>query len=60
MLLPSWQTAEMDDEAVGEVVEFDPHVPHWFGNSADVTAEVLILFGPQGERMHVDARPRAR
>jgi transcriptional regulator with XRE-family HTH domain len=42
----------------GEVVEFDTHVPHWFGNTADVPAEVLVLFGPQGERMHVRARPK--
>ena len=42
----------------GEVVEFDTHVPHWFGNTGDVPAEVLVLFGPQGERMHVRARPK--
>ncbi|MPQ98414.1 cupin domain-containing protein [Modestobacter sp. I12A-02628] len=41
----------------GEVVEFDTHVPHWFGNVGDRPAEVLMLFGPQGERMHVRARP---
>lgn len=44
----------------GEVVEFDTHVPHWFGSTAEASAEVLMLFGPQGERMHVRARPRAR
>ena len=44
----------------GEVVEFDTHVPHWFGNTGKVPVEVLILFGPQGERMHVRARPRTR
>ena len=44
----------------GEVVEFDTHVPHWFGNTGEVPVEVLILFGPQGERMHVRARPRSR
>jgi transcriptional regulator with XRE-family HTH domain len=43
----------------GEVVEFDTHVPHWFGNVDREPAEVLSLFGPQGERMHVRARPRA-
>jgi transcriptional regulator with XRE-family HTH domain len=42
----------------GEVVEFDTHVPHWFGNTGEVPVEVLILFGPQGERMHVRARPK--
>jgi transcriptional regulator with XRE-family HTH domain len=44
----------------GEVVEFDTHVPHWFGNTTDQPAEVLLLFGPQGERMHVRARPTGR
>ena len=44
----------------GEVVEFDTHVPHWFGSTDEAPAEVLMLFGPQGERMHVRARPRAR
>lgn len=46
--------------APGEVVEFDTHVPHWFGSAGAVPVEVLMLFGPQGERMHVRARPRAR
>lgn len=44
----------------GEVVEFDTHVPHWFGSTDEAPAEVLMLFGPQGERMHVRARPRSR
>lgn len=44
----------------GEVAEFDTHVPHWFGSTDDAPAEVLLLFGPQGERMHVRARPRSR
>jgi transcriptional regulator with XRE-family HTH domain len=42
--------------AVGEVVEFDTHVPHWFGNPGPGPTEVLSLFGPQGERLHVRAR----
>lgn len=37
----------------GEVVEFDTRVPHWFGSTGDEGAEVLSLFGRQGERMHV-------
>jgi hypothetical protein len=41
------------------VVECDTHLPHWFGNTIDAPAEVLVLFGPQGERMHVRARPKA-
>lgn len=42
----------------GEVVEFDTHVPHWFGNADSRAVEFLSLFGPQGERMHVKARSR--
>jgi transcriptional regulator with XRE-family HTH domain len=42
----------------GEVAEFDTHTPHWFGNITDQPVEVLMLFGPQGERMHVRARPK--
>jgi transcriptional regulator with XRE-family HTH domain len=42
----------------GEVVEFDTRVPHAFGNPFPEPAEVLTLFGPQGERMHVRAAPR--
>jgi transcriptional regulator with XRE-family HTH domain len=44
--------------APGEVAEFDTHVPHWFGSAGPGPAEVLMLFGPQGERMHVRARPK--
>jgi transcriptional regulator with XRE-family HTH domain len=40
----------------GEVAEFDTHVPHAFA-TGDQPAEVLCLFGPQGERLHVRARP---
>jgi transcriptional regulator with XRE-family HTH domain len=41
----------------GEVAEFDTRTPHWVGNPGDVPAEILNLYGPQGERMHVRARP---
>ncbi|MFI7576877.1 helix-turn-helix domain-containing protein [Micromonospora sp. NPDC049497] len=41
----------------GEVAEFDTRVPHWLANPADEPVELLILFGPQGERAHVRARP---
>ena len=41
-----------------EVAEFDTHVPHWFGNAGREPAELLSLFGPQGERLHVRARPK--
>ena len=42
----------------GEVAEFDTHLPHFMGNPGPRVAEVLNLFGPQGERLHVRARPR--
>ncbi|PWR11898.1 XRE family transcriptional regulator [Micromonospora acroterricola] len=41
----------------GEVAEFDTRVPHRVYNPGPGTAEVLNLFGPQGERLHVRARP---
>jgi transcriptional regulator with XRE-family HTH domain len=44
----------------GEAAEFDTHTPHWFGSAGSRPVEVLMLFGPQGERMHIRARPRAR
>ncbi|MFG2133477.1 helix-turn-helix domain-containing protein [Streptomyces sp. NPDC048751] len=44
--------------AAGEAAEFDTRVPHWFGSTGEGSAEFLSLFGPQGERMHVRARPR--
>jgi transcriptional regulator with XRE-family HTH domain len=44
----------------GEVAEFDTRTPHWFGNPGPEPAEVLAMFGPQGERMHVRARPARR
>lgn len=44
----------------GEVAEFDTRVPHWFGTSGEVPAEVLSVLGRQGERMHVRAKPKGR
>ena len=44
--------------APGEAAEFDTRVPHWFGSTGEGPVEFLSLFGPQGERMHVRARPR--
>ena len=44
----------------GEVVEFDTRVPHALSNPFPEPAEGLVLFGPQGERMHVRARPADR
>jgi transcriptional regulator with XRE-family HTH domain len=40
----------------GEVAEFDTRTPHWFGSAGEEPAEVLSLFGPQGERLHARAR----
>jgi transcriptional regulator with XRE-family HTH domain len=37
----------------GEVVEFDTRTPHVVANRGDVPVEMIGLFGPQGERMHV-------
>ncbi|SEM04951.1 helix-turn-helix domain-containing protein [Streptacidiphilus jiangxiensis] len=42
----------------GEAAEFDTRVPHWFGSTGTQPVEVLSLFGPQGERIHVRAQPR--
>jgi transcriptional regulator with XRE-family HTH domain len=42
----------------GEVAEFDTRLPHWFGSADDKPVEILSLFGKQGERMHVRAKPR--
>ena len=36
----------------GEAVEFSCRTPHWVG-AVDGPAEVLAIFGPQGERVHV-------
>ncbi|GAA2785511.1 XRE family transcriptional regulator [Saccharopolyspora taberi] len=45
---------------VGEAAEFDTRVPHWFGSTGEAPVEILSLFGKQGERMHVRAKPRDR
>ena len=37
----------------GEVVEFDTRTPHVIANRGRHPTELLALFGPQGERMHV-------
>jgi transcriptional regulator with XRE-family HTH domain len=44
----------------GEAAEFDTRTPHWFGSAGPEPAELLVLFGPQGERIHVRARPRTK
>ena len=42
----------------GEAAEFDTRVPHWFGAADEEAVEFLSLFGKQGERAHLRARPR--
>ena len=44
----------------GEAAEFDTRVPHWFGRADANAVEFLSLFGTQGERMHVRAKPARR
>ena len=44
--------------APGEAAEFDTRVPHWFGAADPNGAELLSLFGSQGERAHLRARPK--
>jgi transcriptional regulator with XRE-family HTH domain len=44
--------------APGEAAEFDTRTPHWFGPADERSVEFLSLFGRQGERAHVRARPR--
>ena len=44
----------------GEVAEFDTRLPHWFGSTGEAPVEILSLFGPQGQRMHVRAKPRGK
>jgi transcriptional regulator with XRE-family HTH domain len=43
----------------GEAAEFDTRVPHWFASAdPDDPVEILSLFGAQGEKAHLRARPR--
>ncbi|WP_229051515.1 helix-turn-helix domain-containing protein [Aeromicrobium sp. Leaf350] len=44
---------KVTDVGPGEVVEFDTRTPHVVANRGDTPIELLALFGPQGERMHV-------
>jgi mannose-6-phosphate isomerase-like protein (cupin superfamily) len=46
--------------APGEAAEFDTRVPHWFGAAGAEPVEFLSLFGSQGERAHLRARPRTQ
>ncbi|MEQ0559927.1 XRE family transcriptional regulator [Amycolatopsis sp. NEAU-NG30] len=42
----------------GEAAEFDTRLPHWFG-AVGRPAEILSLFGKQGERLHLRAKSRS-
>jgi transcriptional regulator with XRE-family HTH domain len=44
----------------GEAAEFDTRVPHWFGATGPEPVEFLSLFGRQGERAHLRARPQSQ
>jgi transcriptional regulator with XRE-family HTH domain len=44
----------------GEAAEFDTRVPHWFGSADNEPVEFLSLFGRQGERAHLRARPKRK
>ncbi len=44
----------------GEAAEFDTRVPHWFGAAGPEPVEFLSLFGTQGERAHLRARPKPK
>ncbi|MEU3183647.1 XRE family transcriptional regulator [Streptomyces sp. NPDC006923] len=44
----------------GEAAEFDTRTPHAFACAGPEPVEILSLFGQQGERMHVRARPVGR
>ncbi len=40
----------------GEAAEFDTRIPHAVTNASSELAELLNIFGPQGERVHLRAR----
>ncbi|WP_327299114.1 MULTISPECIES: XRE family transcriptional regulator [unclassified Streptomyces] len=44
----------------GEVAEFDTRTPHAWDGAGPEAVEFLSLFGKQGERMHVRARPAGK
>jgi transcriptional regulator with XRE-family HTH domain len=45
--------------SAGEAAEFDTRVPHWFDAADTGAVEFLSLFGRQGERAHLRARPKS-
>ena len=40
----------------GEAAELDTRIPHAVTNAGSEPAELLNIFGPQGERVHLRAR----
>ncbi len=44
----------------GEVAEFDTQLPHCVSNPGPGPAELLNLYGPQGEQLHVRAAGRRK
>lgn len=44
----------------GEAAEFDTRTPHWFGSADEHPVEFLSLFGAQGERAHLRAKPKRK
>jgi transcriptional regulator with XRE-family HTH domain len=44
----------------GEAAEFDTRVPHWFGPADGGSVELLSLFGKEGQRAHLRARPSSK
>jgi transcriptional regulator with XRE-family HTH domain len=46
--------------AEGEAAEFDTRIPHASANVGETPLELLIIFGQQGERVHLRARTSAK
>ena len=40
----------------GEAAEFDTRIPHLVANAGAQPVESLVIFGPQGERVHLCTR----
>jgi uncharacterized cupin superfamily protein len=45
--------------SAGEAAEFDTRIPHAVANGGADPVELLNIFGPQGERVHLRARGTA-
>jgi transcriptional regulator with XRE-family HTH domain len=46
--------------SAGQAAEFDTRIPHASANVGQTPVELLIIFGQQGERVHLRARTRAK